>query len=343
MATDFLNEYGFACMPVSTMGGEVVMPVRDDLARRFLHVNLNCSSLDATERLYSDQLGLAARMRTDPEVAMDGSILGLAGEIYAATTFLYDSRGGRNACALEVIEWLKPTLKRDHHTDPARPGIRSALFTVNDLDSCVSSLRDGGIAVSDPIDGLISGSKSVLVEDPDGVVIELTEVASGRAGALFGGVRISAVDAKETVNFLTAIGFTVLEPPTTVRITGGQLSPEADNEKTQCVRARVALPEDQHQFTVSVVQHPGCGDHPLPQGGNSQGLYRCALRVENVERALSLIPAWVERQGDPVWCPLPGTPIGGLYIAFLRSPDGVVFEFVERPLTHFTRRGPDSD
>jgi hypothetical protein len=40
--------------------------------------------------------------------------------------------------------------------------------------------------------------------------------------------------------------------------------------------------------------------------------------------------------GDPVWCPLPGTKIDGLYIAFLRSPDGVVFEFVERPLKHFS-------
>jgi hypothetical protein len=40
--------------------------------------------------------------------------------------------------------------------------------------------------------------------------------------------------------------------------------------------------------------------------------------------------------GDPVWCPLPGTKIEGLYISFLRSPDGVVFEFVERPLKHFS-------
>jgi hypothetical protein len=40
--------------------------------------------------------------------------------------------------------------------------------------------------------------------------------------------------------------------------------------------------------------------------------------------------------GDPVWCPLPGTKIEGLYISFLRSPDGVVFEFVERPLSHFS-------
>jgi hypothetical protein len=61
------------------------------------------------------------------------------------------------------------------------------------------------------------------------------------------------------------------------------------------------------------------------------------LRVENVEKALSLVPEWVELQGDPVWCPLPGTKIEGLYVAFMRSPDGVVFEFVQRPLKHFVR------
>ena len=76
---------------------------------------------------------------------------------------------------------------------------------------------------------------------------------------------------------------------------------------------------------------------PVPWGGNHQGLYRCALRVDSVEKALNQVPNSVERMGDPVWCPLPGTKIDGLFIAFLRSPDGVVFEFVERPLKYFSR------
>jgi hypothetical protein len=59
--------------------------------------------------------------------------------------------------------------------------------------------------------------------------------------------------------------------------------------------------------------------------------------VENTEAAMALVPDSVEVKGHPVWCPLPGTKIEGLYISFLRSPDGVVFEFVERPLSFFTR------
>jgi hypothetical protein len=103
------------------------------------------------------------------------------------------------------------------------------------------------------------------------------------------------------------------------------------------VVARYALAEDGHQFSLVVVQHPGTARTPVPWGGNRQGLYRCALRVENVHDALKNVPDSVERMGDPVWCPLPGTKIEGLHIAFLRSPDGVVFEFVERPLSHFGR------
>lgn len=311
------------------------MTANEDLARRFLHVNLNCESLDATEGLYTKQLGLSPVMRTDPNVAGDGAILGFDTETYCSTSFLYDVRGGRKACSLEAIEWQAPPLKPDNNTNPVRPGIRSALFTVNDLGETATRLRDAGFDVSDPIAGLISGRQSVLMIDPDGVVVELTEVASDLHGALFAGIRVMAVDASATVEFLTAIGFVVVQEPTAVTITGDQLAPGGGPDSTQCVAARLALPEDQHQFTVCVVQHPDTGKHPLPEGGSSQGLYRCATRVENMDKALSLLPDSIARRG-PIWCPLPA-PIGGLNIAFLTSPDGVVFELVERPLAFFTR------
>jgi hypothetical protein len=97
------------------------------------------------------------------------------------------------------------------------------------------------------------------------------------------------------------------------------------------------LAEDARQFVLVVVQHPDTVPTPVPWGGTRQGLYRAALRVEHVHDALAQVPDSIEQMGDPVWCPLPGTKIEGLHIAFLRSPDGVVFEFVERPLSFFTR------
>jgi catechol 2,3-dioxygenase-like lactoylglutathione lyase family enzyme len=315
------------------------VPVSDELARRFLHVNLNCGSLDATEALYGKQLGLSARMRTDPDVATDGSILGLDGETYCATSFLYDARGGRAGCALEAIEYRKPTLARDQSSDPTRPGIRSTLLAVADLDATITAVRDAGFVVGEPVDGLISAEKSVLIIDPDGAVVELTQAPSDvdtSRGALFGGIRIAAIDAVDTGKFLTGIGFDEVLAPTAVTVSGAQLAPGGTGS-ADCVLARYTLPEDGQQFGLTVVQHPDTPNTPVPWGGNRQGLYRCALRVENVAQALAQVPDALEQCGEPVWCPLPGTKIAGLYIAFLRSPDGVVFEFVERPLKFFSR------
>lgn len=308
-----------------------------DLARRFLHVNLNCEALDATEGVYGDLLGLTARMRTDPEVPTDGTVLGLQGDTYCATAFLYDARGGRGGCALEVIEYHSPLLQHDRSADPVRPGIRSAHLAVADLDGTAAALRKAGLTVGDPVDGLISGGKAVLALDPDGVVIELTQLPSGvdpAKGARFDGIRIAAIDAAATGAFLTAIGFEEVSATQTQPVAGEQLSPGGAGE-ADCTVARYALAEDGDQFTLVVVQHPDTKATPVPWGGNRQGLYRCALRVENVRGALSSVPDTVERVGDPVWCLLPGTKIDGLHIAFLRSPEGVVFEFVERPLSHF--------
>jgi catechol 2,3-dioxygenase-like lactoylglutathione lyase family enzyme len=310
----------------------------EHLARRFLHVNLNCESLDATERVYGDVLGLTARMRTDPKAVTDGTILGLDGETYCATVFLYDARGGRAGCALEAIQYQSPALSHDASRDPVRPGIRSVQLAVPDLDSAVTALRDGGLAVGDPVDSLVGDGKSVLALDPDGVVIEVVESpigAEGANGAFFNGIRIAAIDATATGEFLTAIGFDEVDAPRMMRVAEAQVSPNGTGE-TDCVVARYALAEDGHQFTLVVIQHPGTPDTPVPWAGNRQGLYRCALRVENVHEALAQLPDTVEVMGDPVWCPLPGTKIEGLHIAFLRSPDGVVFEFVERPLKHFS-------
>jgi catechol 2,3-dioxygenase-like lactoylglutathione lyase family enzyme len=311
----------------------------EQLARRFLHVNLNCESLDATERIYGELLGLKARMRTEPAVATDGSILGLDGETYCATAFLYDARGGRGGCALEAIEYHTPALSRDPSTNPARPGIRALALGVADVDAAAAALRDAGLEVGDPVDGLIGGGKSALAIDPDGVVIELSALpphADVPKGAFFNGIRIAAIDAVETGAFLTAIGFLELDAPRPMSITGAQLTPGGTGE-AECLVARYVLAEDARQFVLVVVQHPDTVPTPVPWGGNRQGLYRAALRVEHVHDALAQVPDSVEQMGDPVWCPLPGTKIEGLHIAFLRSPDGVVFEFVERPLSFFTR------
>lgn len=305
-------------------------------AGRFLHVNLNGVSASGTGDFYATILGLQSRMQTDASVPADGSVFGFAGEIRTDTRFYYDVRGGRGGCALEAIEWLDPLVIPDTVTDSARPGIRAAWIAVADLDGATAALRDTGAKVGAPVDGLVSGQKAVLATDPDGVVIELTQ-ASVDSAPLFAGILLCVSDAAKAVGFLTAIGFDVVEPLSTEVIARDQLAPGAGSDSADCQVARLALPEDGNQFSVRLIEHPSAAGHLAPQGANSQGLYRSALRVDNVKEALAALPDSVNVTAGPVWCPLPGTKIGGLDIAFLASPDGVVFEFVERPLSFFER------
>jgi catechol 2,3-dioxygenase-like lactoylglutathione lyase family enzyme len=64
---------------------------------------------------------------------------------------------------------------------------------------------------------------------------------------------------------------------------------------------------------------------------NHRGLFRIALAVEDVRAAAAEAAAAGFDVGEPTYIELPGTPLGGLWVAFLRDPDGVMVEFVERP------------
>ncbi|MCW2652803.1 MAG: Glyoxalase/bleomycin resistance protein/dioxygenase [Mycobacterium sp.] len=306
------------------------------VAGRFLHVNLNGKSADATGAFYSAILGLQSRMQTDPSVPTDGSMFGFDGPIHSDTRFYYDVRGGRGGCALEAIEWFSPALLPDTRPGPGRPGIRAAWFAVADLDGTAAALRDAGAIVGSQVHGLISGEPAVLAIDPDGVVVELTQ-ATAASAPLFCGILLSVSDAAAAVHFLTTIGFEVKESPEDKVVSADRLTPGGDSTPVNCRMARVVLPEDGGQFSVRLIEHPDAAGQRAPAGANSQGLYRCALRVDDVNAALAALPDSVEVTAGPVYCPLPGTKIGGLNIAFLASPDGVVFEFVERPLSYFQR------
>jgi hypothetical protein len=107
-----------------------------------------------------------------------------------------------------------------------------------------------------------------------------------------------------------------------------------DVDETDDLRVcHVGLPEDRDTAGLCLTQS-AAGTQPAVKQPNQQGLYRCALRVENTPRAIAATAEAIVVRG-PIWCPLPGTPIAGLHIAFLTAPDGTVIEYVERPLEHF--------
>ena len=296
-----------------------------DLARRFLHVNLNTVDFDIVQTFFVNCLGLRLQMRTDPDVLTDGEILGLSDKVRTDTRFFYDTRGPRSSCAIEVIEWLDPpTVACDQSSVSA--GLVALGFVVADRARVVETISDNGFdIISAEAVGLITGGLATLVIGPDGAVIEIGDLPAAASGSVhFAGARIDCADLEASLRFYTSIGF-------------GQIDLGIDSHDGIRV-CHVGLPEDADSTRLCLAQ--GTAAPAVRKQPNQQGLYRCALRVDNTQRAIAATTESIVVRG-PIWCPLPGTPIAGLEIAFMTAPDGVVIEYVERSLSHFS--GPNDE
>ncbi|BBZ70414.1 MULTISPECIES: VOC family protein [Mycobacterium] len=305
-----------------------------DLARRFLHINLNTVNAEAAQAFLTDCLGLGLQMQTDPEELVDGEILGLPGKVRCDTRFFYDSRGPRFSCAIEVIHWLDPPTTACRALDAASGGLSALAFRVADRGRTVETIRDHGYRVlSEDAVGLVTGGPAAVAVGPDGLVVELADMRSGATGGVqFAGARVTCADLAESLRFYTGIGFNPLGETRTRTLPLCDLGLDVDDSDDVQV-CHVGLAEDGPTVRLCLTQ-AAAGARPAARQPNEQGLYRCALRVENTPRAIAATAEDVVVRG-PIWCPLPGTPIAGLHIAFLTAPEGTVIEYVERPLEHF--------
>lgn len=305
-----------------------------DLARRFLHVNHNTVDADSAQLFFVDCLGLRLQMRTDPDILSDGEILGLPGKVRSDIRFFYDSRGPRNSCAVEVIEWLDPpTVVRP---DTPSTGLAALAFAVADRARIIEMTSNRGFdIVSTDAVGLISGAPATMVLGPDGVVIEIADLPDAASGCVhFVGARIVCADLEASLDFYNRIGFGQLGGIATSTVRLRDLGVDIDGHQDIRV-CHVGLPEDADWALLCLMQPKTGSTVPVLKEPNRRGLYRCALRVENTQRAIAATVAGIAVRG-PIWCPLPDTPIAGLDIAFMTAPEGVVIEYVERPLSHFS-------
>jgi catechol 2,3-dioxygenase-like lactoylglutathione lyase family enzyme len=171
---------------------------------------------------------------------------------------------------------------------------------------------------------------------PDGVVTELAESRGGAPEPRLSHLRINCTDLGASIAWYGSIGFAPLAEPARATFPGWALGHDEDVEVDA---VSLALPDDP-SFTLELLRwHRPAGRAPEPTTANSQGLYRMALAVENVQEALATVDGLAaSRSGEPTWIELPGTPLGGLTVLFLRDPDGVVVELVERPLSALAKR-----
>jgi catechol 2,3-dioxygenase-like lactoylglutathione lyase family enzyme len=224
------------------------------------------------------------------------------------------------------VQWIDPPTTGETFGTPAVVGLHALTYAV---PAVADRVRATGVPMlGRPVEGLLRpGTLALLVRDPDGVLVELVETRPDERSESRG-VRLSCRDLDAAIAWYNAIGFTVEVAPTTVNGAAGTFGAESGRVRVRA--ARMSLVEEP-TFALTIVEWP---DASRPDGVDARhrGLFRMALRVENVNDALAVLAATGVAYEGPKWIPMPGTKIGGLTIAFLHDPDGTLVELVERPV-----------
>lgn len=134
---------------------------------RWSHVALNCADPAATERFYCRWFGFR-RSRVVP-LGGDGEVVFLrSGEAYLE---LFAAAGDGTAGP-------------PPGDGPPQPGtVRHLAFQTDDVDALLASMGDAARVSLGPLDfdGFIPGWRTVWLNDPDGVVVEVSQGYSDQA------------------------------------------------------------------------------------------------------------------------------------------------------------------
>jgi catechol 2,3-dioxygenase-like lactoylglutathione lyase family enzyme len=282
-----------------------------------LHCNLNVRTLAGAVGVY-EGLQLRVRMRSRAE-GQDATGLGIARPTDSEAWFLYDHRGGRSAPAVELVEWIQPKTEGASYAHPSEVGMQALGFDVADAGTAAEEMVKAGAQVRP---GGPQGVDTVVL-DADGVAVELT--TAGAPAPTLRYARIVCADLAASANWYGRLGFAAVGPERSLAWEGG-------TDRVAVREQRVAL-AGPPSLELRLTQWPD----NTPRGrahaqANHRGLFRMALAVTDVRAASDA----ARRVGgidasDPSWIPLPGTPLGGLWVSFFRDPNGVMVEYVERP------------
>ena len=286
--------------------------------RRFLHCNYNCTDVDLLERFYAPLFGLKAVMRTENTNGA-GEPFGMYARSSTKTTFLYDHRGGRRANSLELVQWNEPRTFGSVYPHPWNHGIQSVAYSAHDLDAVASGAVELGGTVVRRGDGWL------LLVDPEGVGLEVFQ-ADGPSEMRY--LRIVVSDLDRSLDWWGALGF--VEAPLAV-VAGGDIWPDGDGRTITAERSIVGT--DDASFGLLFTTWSG----PQPVGPTyalpfHQGIYRMAMAVDDVHAAYDALLGMGVPRVLPYTFQLPGTKLtNGLTILFIRDPDGILVELVDRP------------
>ncbi|MEW6471520.1 MAG: VOC family protein [Actinomycetota bacterium] len=291
--------------------------------RRLLHANYNCTDVAVLERWYTELFGLQPVMRTD-SADTPGVAFGLRMDTAHRTAFLYDHRGARRTTALELVQWVTPPTIGEAYEDPWDRGIQALAFAAPDLDGIAAQVATAGGTV------VRRGRDWLLAKDPECVNVEVYRADAPPEQVH---VRLTVDDLGRTTDWWSALGF---EPAAAaIRVPAADIWP---GNRERAVTDEIAVvATDDPTFALNFTTWSG----PPPVGPSygapfHRGLYRLAMAVDDVHGAWEKLRADGLATQPPYTFQLPGTRITeGLTILFLRDPDGILVELVERPRSFF--------
>jgi len=297
--------------------------------RRFVHVCYCCADATEATAFFVDALHLINTMTT-PDQYNSGAVLGMDRDVRSVASFVYDRRGPRTSPAIEVQGWYDPAPVGEPSIDPLEVGIKALGLAVPSIDHAVDRITAmGGTVVADSKSPF--GERQVTLLDPRRIMIELVEdssldVASTRMHHL----RATVTDLEVSLPFYDTLGFEVVERGS---VDDGAFAGIEGDVDAEFVVLR--LPDEPFQLRLVQWNTPaGHGRHYSEP--NHAGIFRAALGVDDTRASyehLTTNGATFDRQ--PMVVELSGTPVPDMWITFISDPDGIPYEFVQRPRSVF--------
>ncbi len=283
-------------------------------ATRIYHVNTNCSDLARSVRFY-EALGLVRVTRTVPSQTQPGTAFGLDEVAWDAWMMYGDD--GAAGLALDLLEWRVPS-PSGSPTEVGAPGFDRLVVAVPDVDLVLETAQAaggavGGNPVRDPVE---SGTRPLIVRDPDGVRVQLVEGDRARLAR----VVVTCLDLDDALDYYRDVmglvpdgsGVAVDEPAATLR------------------RARLTDPGS--PFVVELVQSldPASGARSArTRTANELGLFRMAWSTDDCARDEAIVRAGGSVPFAPTGTLSVGDDLPRLRVLFWPGPSGECLELIE--------------
>jgi glyoxylase I family protein len=294
-------------------------------ARRFLHICYCCTDDQEVAKFFVDGLDMRQVMRTTDQYD-SGAILGLDYDVRSIGNFVYDRRGPRTSPAIEVQGWYDPTPVGEPPADALQLGINALGFAVPSVGDALARLAALGCTViadgASPTDG-----RSASVHDPRGVTLDIVEDTALLPGeSQLHHLRINVADIDASLPFYEMLGFQLLDR---AAFTDGSFAGVTGDVVAEVASLR--LPDE--PFEVRLIRWTTPESHGAhPTDPFHAGIFRAALGVDDTRASYEYLTgtgAVFDR--PPMQVELSGTPVPDMWITFISDPNGIPYEFVQRP------------